>query len=86
MEWGTLARAAAYGAWRIARLPIYILLVILEPVATYGLGGLAIVGVTMSLFFKLYGVPGFPFWLMLSISLGFGILAALYQSLLELFA
>ena len=40
--------------------------VILEPVVRFILGALALLGVLTALFFKFYGLPHFPFALMLA--------------------
>lgn len=37
-------------------------------------------------FFKAYGVPHFPFWLTMAISLGLGLLLVVYDALLRLFS
>ena len=59
-------------------------LVILEPVVRFLLGGLALLGVLVALFFKLYCVPRFPFVLMLSVSVGLGLMLAGYHAVLRL--
>jgi predicted tellurium resistance membrane protein TerC len=38
----------------------------------------------VALFFKAYGVPHFPFVLMLGVSVGLGLMLAGYQALLDL--
>jgi hypothetical protein len=58
-------------------------LVILEPVVRFILGALAVLGVLTALFFKVYGVPHFPFALMLGVSVGLGLLVVGYQALLR---
>ena len=68
--------------WHAVRLPVLMLLVILEPVVSFVLGGAALLGVLMTFFWKLVGPPTFPFWTMLTISLGFGFALALYQALI----
>ena len=52
---------------------MYVFLVILEPVVRFILGALALLGVLTALFFKFYGVPHFPFALMLGMSVGLGL-------------
>ncbi len=66
------------------RLPILLFLYILEPVADFFLGALALLGVLTTLFFKVLGLPHFPFWTMLALSLGFGFLRLAYQGLIRL--
>jgi hypothetical protein len=64
---------------------VYVLLVILEPVARFILGALALLGLLTALFLKLYGVPHFPFTLMLGASVGLGLMLVGYHALLRLF-
>lgn len=70
--------------WRCVRLPLFLLLAILEPVVSFLLGALALLGVLATLFWKLTGPSHFPFLSMLGISLGFGLLLAGYQAFLRL--
>ena len=70
--------------WRVACLPVLMLLVILEPVVTFVLAALALLGVFTTLFFKLVGPPGFPVWTMLALSLGFGIALIPYHALIRM--
>jgi hypothetical protein len=71
-------------AWRILRLPVVTLLVILEPVVTVLFGALALLGVLMTAFYALIRFPGFPTWTMLAISIGFGLFVSLYRGLILL--
>jgi hypothetical protein len=61
-----------------------LLLVILEPVVSFVLGSLALLGVLTALFWKLVGPPHFPFFLVLGISLSFELALILYHALLRL--
>ncbi len=70
--------------WHALRLPVLVFLVILEPVVRFVLGALALLGVLVALFFKAYGVPHFPFALMLGVSVGLGLMLAGYQAMLRL--
>ena len=63
-----------------------VFLVILAPVVHFVLRALALLGVLVALFFKLYGVPHFPFALMISVSVGLGLMLAGYQAVLRLLA
>jgi hypothetical protein len=65
--------------WHIVRLPIVMLLVILEPVVALACGALALIGVLTTVFFKLIAAPHFPTWTMLTISIGFGLALVLYE-------
>jgi hypothetical protein len=70
--------------WRLIRLPILTFLVILQPVVGLVFGGLALLGVLMSFFFKLTGAaPHFPFLMMLAISVGCGLVLIGYEALIR---
>jgi len=71
--------------WHVLRLPVFMFLAILEPVVSFVLGALALLGALTALFFKFYGVPHFPFALMLGVSVGFGLMQVGYYALLRLF-
>jgi len=77
-------RGAGRLLWHVLRLPVLMFLVILEPVVRFVLGGLALLGVLVALFFKAYGVPHFPFALMLGVSVGLGLILAGYHAVLRL--
>jgi hypothetical protein len=70
--------------WRVACLPVLMVLVILEPLITFVLAGLALVGLLTTLFFFLLGSPDFPVWTMLALSLGFAIALVPYHALIRL--
>ena len=72
--------------WRLVRLPIVTLLVILEPVVSLVFGGLALLGVLMTLFYTLIRLPHFPTWTMLTLSVGFGLAVRLYRGLILMLA
>jgi hypothetical protein len=72
--------------WRAISLPFLALAVILEPVVTLVLAGLALFGVLTTIFFKLVGPPGFPAWTMLAISVGFGLALMAFHALIRLLA
>ena len=80
---GGLFRGTPRLLWHAVRLPVYMFLVILEPVARFILGALALLGVVTG--FKFYGVPHFPFALMLGVSVGCGLMLVGYDALLRLF-
>ena len=61
-------------------------LVILEPIVSFLLGALALLGILTTLFFKLIGAPHFPFWTRLAISISFVALLAVYEALIKLFS
>jgi hypothetical protein len=70
--------------WRVACLPVLMLLVILEPLVTFVFAALALLGLLTTLFFYLVGPPEFPVWTMLALSLGFAIALAPYHALIRL--
>jgi hypothetical protein len=74
------------GLWYLVRLPVFMLLKILEPVAALVLGGLALAGVLTTIFFVLIHAPHFPAWTMLTISIGFGLALLIYETLLRVFS
>lgn len=63
----------------VIRLPIVMLLVILEPVVALVCGALALLGVLTTILFKLIAAPHFPTWTMLAISISFGLALVLYE-------
>lgn len=85
MTAGDLLRGTLRFLWHAVRLPVYVFLVILEPVVCFILGALALLGVVTAVFLKVYGVPHFPFALMLGMSIGFGLMLVGYHALLRLF-
>ena len=83
---GDLGRCSLWVVWQCIRLPLFLFLLVLEPVATFVLGALALLGVLTALFWKFFGPPNFPFLLMLSISLGLELALIVYHKLLRLLA
>jgi hypothetical protein len=81
-----LGRCALWIVWRCIRLPLFLFLLVLEPVATFLLGALALLGVLTALFWKFFGPPNFRFFLMLGITLGFELALIAYRKLLRLLA
>jgi len=70
--------------WRAACLPMLMVLVILEPLVTFVLATLALLGLLTTLLFYLVGLPEFPVWTMLALSLGFAIALVPYYALIRL--
>lgn len=83
---GRLWREALRWIWRLVRLPIVTVLVILEPVVSLVFGGFALLGVLMTLFYTLIRLPHFPTWTMLTLSVGFGLAVRLYRGLILILA
>src|SRR3984885_11723191 len=67
------------GLWFLVRLPVFTLLVVLEPVVALVLGGLALAGVLTTIFFVLIHAPHFPALWMLTLSIGFGLALMVYE-------
>ena len=73
--------------WTAVRVPIVLLLVILEPFVSFLLMGFATLGVLTCLFWKFFGPdPHFPFWEGMAISLGSAMLLLPYYFLIRLFS
>ena len=70
--------------WQAACLPVLMLLVVLEPLITFVLAALALLGLLTTLFFYLVGPPEFPGWTMLALSLAFAIALIPYHALIRL--
>ena len=69
--------------WRAVCAPVHALLALLEPIVSFVLGLLALLGICMSLVFEMVR-PEFPFWTMMSISLSFLFALGVYHLLLRL--
>jgi hypothetical protein len=82
---GRFLRGTLRLLWDVLRLPVLMFLAILEPVVSFVLGALALLGLLTALFFKFYGVPQFPFALMLGMSVGLGLIQVGYYALLRFF-
>ena len=87
IEQRELASAALLrGLWFLVRLPVFTLLLILEPVVALVFGGLALAGVLTTIFFVFIHAPHFPAWTMLIISIGFGMALMFYEALVRFFS
>lgn len=71
-------------AWRAMCVPIYTVLVILEPFVGFFLSALTVLGVLTAIGVKL-ALPDAPFWTLLATALSFGVLLAVYYLLMRLF-
>jgi hypothetical protein len=69
--------------WRAVRLPVLVLLVILEPIIAFTCSGLALLGVLTTLLFMLVGAPHFPALTMLMLSLSFVFVLIVYEGLIH---
>jgi len=79
-----LGRCILWLLWQCVRVPALLFLVTLEPVITFALSALALLGVLTAFFWELVGPPHFPFFLVIGISLGFELALFLYHGLLRL--
>jgi hypothetical protein len=81
---GGLVRCILWLLWQCIRVPALLLLLVLEPVVSFVLSSLALLGVLTAFFWKFVGPPHFPFFLVLGVSLGFEFALVLYHALLRL--
>ena len=72
--------------WHAVRLPALAFLITLLPVVEILLTSVALLGLLTALFFKFLGAPHFPFWGMVSASLGCTLLLIAYYGLMRLFS
>src|SRR5882762_2051233 len=71
--------------WNALRLPLLAVLVFLAPVVEFVCGGLLLLGLLVSIAFKVSGVgASFPFWHMIGLSLGFGAFVIVYHAVIGL--
>ena len=84
MSLDNFGRSGARTLVSAVRLPALLFLVVLEPVVTFVLWSLALLGLLMTLFYRAIGMPHFPFWTMLAISLLFAAASVVYQGLIRL--
>lgn len=83
----TAGRSALRVAWHTIRLPILTLLVLMEPLVCWLLSLAAILGVLTALFWEFFSPkPHFPFWTVLAVSVGIGMLQIPYYLLIRLFS
>ena len=84
---GVAGRGALRVAWHVIRLPSLTLLVVMEPLICRALTLLAMLGVLTALFGEFVSKPPhFPFWIVLGISVGVGMLQIPYYLLIRLFS
>jgi hypothetical protein len=85
-----LAAAGRHGLallWHAVRLPILATLLVLEPPVRFVLSAIAVLGITMSLFFEyLVRLPHFPFALMIGVSMASAALLVPYHLLIRFFS
>lgn len=71
-------------AWRAVCIPIYTVLVVLEPFVGFFLSALTVLGVLTAIGVKL-ALPDAPFWTLMATALSFGVLLLVYYLLMRLF-
>jgi hypothetical protein len=79
-----LGRRTTWLLWQCVRLPLLLLLQTLEPVVSFVLGSMALLGILTAFFWRFFGPPHSPFVLVVSVSLGFAVLRILYHKVLQL--
>jgi hypothetical protein len=69
--------------WRLICFPVLLLLVVLEPLISFLLMALTLLGLLTTLFFYFAGPPGFPAGTMLALSMGFALVLVVYQAVIR---
>ncbi len=83
----TIVPGALWLAWQAIRLPVFAVLVILEPIVGFILSAATLLGIVMAFFFKLSrAAPHFPFWGMLAFSVCCALLLLAYHGIIRLFS
>src|SRR6267154_1776212 len=82
-------RSTASGAlrllWNLVRVPLLGVLLLLAPVVEFVCSGLLLLGLVVSIAFKISGAGAvFPFWHMIALSLGFGVFVIVYHAAIGL--
>ena len=73
--------------WLLVRMPALAVLLALEPVVSFVLSAVGILGIAAALILRLSGaLPQFPFWGMLGFSVGVLLLLSAYHALLGILA
>jgi hypothetical protein len=70
--------------WHLVRIPVLVVLVVLEPIVRVVLGAAALLGLLACAFFSLIEGPRgphFPLWTMLAIPIGIGLILVGYSAL-----
>ena len=80
-----LGLLALRALWFAVHVPVFLFLKILEPLVTFVFSGLALLGLLTAFFYRAYGMPHFPFWGTIALSLGCGAVVMCWQALVHLF-
>jgi hypothetical protein len=70
--------------WFAVRVPVFLFLKILQPLVTFVFSSLALLGLLTAFFYRGYGMPHFPFWGTIALSLGCGAVVMCWQALVQL--
>ena len=80
---GEFGRPVLWLLWQCVRVALYLILATLQPVVTFVLGTLALLGILTAFFWEFFGPPHFHFFLVVGVSLGFALARILYQELVR---
>jgi hypothetical protein len=73
--------------WQLVRLPILAVLLVLEPFVSLILTAFGFLGIVVALIIRFSGdLPHFPFWLMMTFSIGAILLLMVYHALIGVFS
>jgi hypothetical protein len=78
-----LARHVLWLLWQCIRLPLFLFLATLEPIVSFVLSVLALLGLLTALLWEALHPAHFPFALMLGLSLGFALMNFAYHAVLR---
>jgi len=81
-----IARRIPALARHAIRLPVLMLLVVLEPIVCFACAGLALLGILTTVFFRLVDPVHFPTWTMFFLSAGFVCVLVAYEALIRVFS
>ena len=83
----TLALGILWILWRVVRLPVLAVLIVLEPFISLILTAFGFLGIVVALILKFSGdLPHLPFWLMMAFSVGALLLLMAYHALIGVFS
>jgi hypothetical protein len=78
------ARKIGRYLWLVIRMPALVFLMIVEPIVSFVLAAVALLGILVSFFFEFSGAaPHFPFWLIFGLSLGCGALVIVLNAVMR---
>jgi hypothetical protein len=72
-------------AWTLIRVPLLAVLVVLTPAVDFVCGGLLLLGIAVSITFRISAVGAmFPFWHMIGVSFAFALVILIHHALIGL--